>query len=161
MYAWWHRQRSQRLLSEYLGLSATADVISLLGAPVGSEAGMRSSLMEALDSSVFDRLDEVPHRQSRLLLQELQQLVARSLAKLFDLTPTEKLEQAQFLEIGLPISRGGLGLPDLVAEAPNAYFASVLAVLQRWRDFLPDGSNFLQRWVAPSQPPSYRIQWLI
>ena len=66
-----------------------------------------------------------------------------------------KLEQAQFLEIGLPISRGGLGLPDLVAEAPNAYFSSVLAVLQRWRDFLPDGSNFLQRWVAPSQPPSY------
>ena len=153
-------------------LPMPTNCIMLLGSPVGLPALESNAAIDLVNAVPFRNLSMIPDKQVRLLLlretiskasNHLARCMPPSTAKnaltlhdksVLDIVlgvlelPRQEMSHVTKAEIALPLSRGGLGFHPLAESAAQYYLASVSAVIQRWRFFVPDSHPMLTSWCA-------------
>ena len=157
--------------------------IDILGSPVGIPKDEAAAASAFVTNVAFSRLKEVEDHQIRLvLLRETMSQAINHLARtvppscvktifksydgrLLDVIRScleaqpDEISAVTRQEISLPITSGGLGFPRLADTCQYAYFASVTAVIQTWRQFIKADDPLLTSWctdvVDPSDPSDF------
>lgn len=151
------------------GLPAPQLAVSVLGSPVGTPAAETELLTSSFDPTPYEKLQSLegsqikllltrywlgavrshtaracPPQQSEALLQLHDKHVMSVVCSVLGTRPDDiSLELRR--EIELPLSRGGLGIRELSKHRRFDYLASVLGVVNTWKNY--DEPSFLQQWL--------------
>jgi hypothetical protein len=164
-------EASNQLTHEFISNNLLPDpvpVIDLLGSPVGHPVEEAKMALELSKTTASSRLREMNDNQVKLLL--LRSCLARTSTYLLRATPPDATAQAATyadasthgdiadilgitplhmstrLEASLPLRLGGLDIPILSTTRHIAYFASITATIQSWRNYIDDNNELLTTW---------------
>ena len=156
------------------GITLVSSAIKILGTFLGSGPLEELATHQSITSAGYQRVMDVDNKQiSLLLLRECIGKATNHIARILppsssqkalqlhdsrtmqvakfilEMTPEENVDLGLFMELGLPLKYGGLGLTNLATSSHIAYLSSVVSVIHTWKRYINPKHPFLTNWITP------------